>query len=189
MKVKNEIPFYSQYWDLDRWAEMGFKDRKEAEYWQESSCGILCLQMVLEGLGLVQNIPIINLIRTGAEIGAYTHEKGWSHKGLVRLADRFGVKAISKEKLSTDALKGFLDTGRLPIVSIKWAFRDTKSLRERLFFWKRYGGHLALLIGYDETGFIVHHTSIRKEYNWEARQIPFADFERGFTGRAVMISR
>ncbi|MEI7750356.1 MAG: C39 family peptidase [Candidatus Moraniibacteriota bacterium] len=189
MTEGHRIPFYPQHWDLDQWAEMGFKDREEAEYWQESSCGILCLRMALEGLGIVPNVPIIDLARTGVGMGAYTHEKGWSHDGLCRLAEHYGAEAVSKGTLSTDDLKRFLDMGRLPIVSIKWAFRDVKTVRERLLFWKRFGGHLALLIGYDETGFIVHHTSIRKEYNWDARHLSFSDFERGSTGRTVMVGR
>jgi hypothetical protein len=184
-----EVPFYPQHWDLDRWEAMEFESRKEAEYWQESSCGILCLRMALEGLGVVQDVPIVDLVRSGTEMGAYTHEKGWSHDGLCRLAERFGARAFPKGNLKTRDLIAFLDVGQLPIVSIKWAFLGSKTFVERLLFWKRSGGHLALVIGYDETGFIVHHTSIRPEYNWEAKHLSFQDFMKGFTGRAVIIGK
>ncbi|NTW89479.1 MAG: hypothetical protein HGB37_01020 [Candidatus Moranbacteria bacterium] len=184
-----EVPLHPQYWDLDRWEQMGFRDREEATYWQESSCGILCLRMALEGLGIVSSVPIIDLVRTGTEMGAYTHEKGWSHDGLCRLAERFGATAFSRGNLKLSDLKEYVDSAKLPIVSIKWAFSDQKTFQERLFFWKRYGGHLALVIGYDETGLIVHHTSIRPEYNWEAKHISFVDFTTGFTGRAVIVGK
>jgi len=138
---------------------------------------------------MVSSVPIIDLVRTGVGMGAYMHGKGWSHDRPCRLAERFGAKAFPKGNLSTDDLRRFLDIGRLPIASIRWAFRDVKTARDRLLFWKRFGWHPTLLPGYDESGFIVHHTLIRKEYNWEAKHSPFAEFERGFTGRAVMIGR
>lgn len=117
-----EVPFHPQYWDLDRWESMGFGGRKEAEYWQESSCGILCLRMALEGLGIVQDMPIVDLVRSGTGMGAYTHETDWSHDGLCRLAERFGAKAFSRGNLRPSDLKAYLDSGKLPIVSIRWAF-------------------------------------------------------------------
>ncbi|NTW29823.1 MAG: hypothetical protein HGA33_00920 [Candidatus Moranbacteria bacterium] len=131
----------------------------------------------------------IDLVRTGTEMGAYTHEKGWSHDGLCRLAKRFGANAFSRGNLKLSDLKEYVDSGKLPIVSIKWAFSNKKTFRDRLLFWKRSGGHLALVIGYDETGFIVHHTSIRPEYNWEAKHLSFSDFAAGFTGRAILVGK
>lgn len=73
------------------------------------------------------------------------------------------------------------------MASIKWAFKPTKKFKERIFFWKRQGGHLALLTGYDQDGLYVHHTSTRAEYNWENKHISWKQFDDGFTGRGIVI--
>jgi D-alanine-D-alanine ligase-like ATP-grasp enzyme len=70
---------------------------------------------------------------------------------------------------------------------------NEKPLREKLLFWKKYGGHLATVVGYkgnDEKpeGLYVHHTSIKPEYNWHFRYITVEEFETGFTGRSIIIS-
>ena len=87
-----------------------------------------------------------------------------------------------RENISVTDLKQFLDNGALPIVSIKWAFKPTKTLKEKLLFWKKSGGHLALVVGYEEKGFYVNHTSITEGFNWENRLIPLDEFKKGFTG-------
>lgn len=61
-------------------------------------------------------------MRTGTEMGAYTHKKGWLHDGLCRLAKRSGANAFSRGNLKLSDLKEHVDSEKLPIVSIKWAF-------------------------------------------------------------------
>lgn len=181
------IPFHTQYWNLDAWEELGFKSRKEALYWQNSSCGVLCLKMAIEGI-TGKDFGISALIRTGERLGAYSHKQGWSHDGLARLAQEMNVEAFSREHMTVQNVKDYIDDGCLAIVSIKSAFEaPKKSFKERLLFWKKSGGHLALVIGYNEQGFLVHHTSTLEEYNWGNTTIPFQKFERAFTGRGVIV--
>ena len=56
-------------------------------------------------------------------------------------------------------------------------------------FWKKIGGHLALVVGYDSDSgdFIVHHTSIRPEFNWENEHVSQNAFKKSFTGRGIVI--
>jgi len=182
------IPFYSQIWNLEKWNELGFKSFEDAKYWQNSSCGILCLKMAIEGILNKEIDPISKIILKGQSFGAYSHKSGWSHKGLADLAESYGVKASIKEKINTDDLINLLNQGSLIIISTKWAFQDTKTLKEKLFFWKRSGGHLALVTGHkNNSGFYVNHTSITEGYNWENKLIPLKEFKQGFTGRCIII--
>jgi hypothetical protein len=182
------VPFHPQIWDLDNWEGLGFESREDALYWQNSSCGVLCLKMAIEGL-LTRGIDSVSeMIERGKQIDAYSHKRGWSHSGLVKLAETYGVKAYSSESLTAVKLKKILDEGALVIGSIKWAFESRKSWKEKILFWKKTGGHMALVIGYeDEKGFIVNHTSTSPGYNWEGQLIPFNKFKQGFTGRGVVI--
>lgn len=194
--MKIEVPFYPQEWDLSRWRELGFKSFEDAKYWEKSSCGILCLKMAIDAFLLVQTKPlspsIFEYIKNGTEIGAYKDSVGWIHQGLVQLAKEFGFSAQSYKNISLAELSNALKQNFLPIISIKWAFENHKSLKERILFWKKVGGHLALMVGFEEDdegikGFYVHHTSLLPEYNWQYKFIPVEIFEKGFTGRCVLI--
>lgn len=182
-------PFYSQHWDLDAWAALGFANREAATYWQGSSCGILCLKMAVEGVSGRTIRPTAELISHGVRFGAYDPKEGWKHSGLAKLAHLFGAAGIMLEPLLVADVKGYLDAGCLPIVSITSAFEPQRTWKDRLFFWRKQkrGGHLALVTGYDAQGFYVHHTSVRPAYNWENRLISFPVFEKGFAERGVVI--
>lgn len=191
-----ETPFYPQSWDLSQWKKLGFENYADAQYWEKSSCGILCLKMAIDGILLAQERPlspsIAEYIKKGVEIGAYQDSTGWNHGGLVRLAKEFNFEAVSREHVSADELCEALKQNSTSIISIKWAFEDKKSLRDKFFFWKKIGGHLALVVGFEDEGdvlqgFYVHHTSILPEYNWQNKFVPLEKFERGFTGRCIII--
>lgn len=195
--MKIETPFYPQKWELSKWKELGFESFKDAEYWEKSSCGVLSLKMAIDSFLLKQgkslSPSIAVYIKKGIEINAYTDLVGWIHKGLAQLAREFGFEAVD---CRADAKKiySFLKENSLPIISIRWAFKNNKSLREKIMFWRKSNcGHLALAVGFEEEngrlkGFYVHHTSIIPEYNWQYRFIPIKEFKKGFTGRCIAIS-
>lgn len=190
-----EVPFYPQKWDLNDWASLGFKDFQEAEYWQRSSCGVLTLKMAVDYFRKAQDrplsSPLIEYIKKGQELGAYTDELGWNHAGLVKLAKLFGMQAFNETQVSLDRLRELLEQGYLVIFSLKVGFVNKKSLRERIIFWKKRGGHLALALAYEEQnsqpGFIVHHTSIREPLNWRAKFIDLKTFKQGFVGNVIAV--
>jgi len=194
--MKMEVPFYPQKWNLSEWQKLGFESFEDAKYWKKSSCGILCLKMAIDGFLSAQAKPlspsIAEYIKKGVEIGAYKDSVGWSHNGLARLAKEFGFSADNREGVSVAELREALKQNFLSIISIKWAFEDYRSLKEKILFWKKFGGHLALAIGFEDEegklkGFYVHHTSLRPEYNWQVKFLPLEKFEQGFTGRCIMI--
>ena len=128
---------------------------------------------------------IAEMIKTGVNLKAYTHKDGWDHEGLVNLAKHYGLDAKRVSKASSKNLAEYLDQEYFPIISIKWAFENKKTLKEKILFWKKYGGHLVLVIGYEKDekeikGFYVNHPSIKPDYNWENKFIPIKQFKKGF---------
>jgi len=204
--VKYEVPFYGQNWNVEAWRQLGFKSQDDAQYWKESACGILCFKMaadaLLEQAGKEKTPPLAELIQIGVDTGAYTHEKGWIHKGLVDLAAKYGLEAELSADLNSQKLRELLDNGALLIVSIKWAFKSSHTLQEKirmardfgsslltmlklLLRWEKFGGHLALVVGYNSEGLYVNHPSTSDKYNWQRKLIPTAQFMAGFTGRGI----
>ena len=191
MELKYSVPFRSQKWDLHNWKQLGFESYEDAEYWERSSCAILCLKMILDSVYPYDSVSISKLIKQGVQIKAYTDKTGWSHQGIVKLAESKGLKAVAYEKLSSQNIKNVLDKNIFAIISVKWAFENNKTWKEKVLFWKKYGGHLVLVIGYkmennNLIGFYVHHTSIISDYNWQEKFIPLDKFETGFTGRGIL---
>ncbi|MCR4277851.1 MAG: C39 family peptidase [Candidatus Berkelbacteria bacterium] len=180
-----DVPLYSQSWDLDEWKKLSFESYEDAEYWQRSCCGILCMQEIAAFFNQ-ETYSTPELIKRGIKLGGYSDELGWRHDGLVKLAESLDLHAQTKI-MSKDELRGALDNNKLPIVSIKWAFKPTKTFKEKLLFWKKYGGHLAVVVGYDEKGFYVNHTSKIAEQNWKCRLVPFGQFGASYTGRSVLV--
>ena len=136
--MKTNIIFHRQDWDLDQWKQMGFSDKDRAGYWKESCCGILCLKMILDTKDdKYRSHPIASVIENGVKINAYTHRDGWSHDGLTELARKYGLEAKRIPKASLKNLTEYLDQGYFPVISIKWAFENNKTWKERIFFWKK----------------------------------------------------
>lgn len=195
--MKIEVPFYPQKWDLSQWKDLGFESFDDAKYWEKSSCGVLCLKMAIDGFLLAQakslSPSIVEYIKKGLDIGAYKDSVGWIHSGLARLANEFGFSSINRGNVSVAELHETLKQNFLPIISIKWAFNNYKTLKEKILFWKKFGGHLALIVGFEEEegelkGFYVNHTSIYPEYNWQYKFLSLQKFEQGFTGRCIIIN-
>jgi hypothetical protein len=194
--MKIEVPFYSQNWDLDDWQQLGYKDREDAAYWERSSCGILCAKMVMDSFLLNKEKSISpsikEIIDMGVSMGAYADAAGWSHAGLANLIKKFGFNA-SAEPISAGKIRANLLSNALMIVSVKWGLRTKKTLKEKLLFWKKYGGHLAVVVGFEEengelSGLYLHHTSKIKEQNWEYKYVPIRDFLKCFTGRGISVT-
>ena len=77
--MRYDVPFHSQY--------EGLTD----PHWQWRGCGIVALKMVLDywnGLnGANRTAPTEALLHAGLEAGAYRDGIGWTHGGLVALAE------------------------------------------------------------------------------------------------------
>jgi len=74
-----EVPFYSQFKDI------------VSPKWKKVSCGIASLAMVIDYYG-TDEISANDLLKEGIEDGAYISNAGWSHRGLVLLSEKHGMK-------------------------------------------------------------------------------------------------
>ena len=138
-----------------------------------------------------QALSFQDILKTGLRLGAYTDQQGWRHSGLCDVASEYSCFA-SSQSCSINDLRRAIDQHTIPIVSIKWALQNTKTLKEQLMFWKKYGGHLAVVVGYvvdqdNVTHIVLHHTSKIEEQNWIARKVPVDMFLAGYTGRAILV--
>jgi hypothetical protein len=81
----HEIPFSSQYTDLG--------DHE----WRARGCGVASLKMVMDFYNASSAPSLDELLKTGREIGAHIEGVGWSHFGLVRLAQRYGLDGFNAD--------------------------------------------------------------------------------------------
>ncbi len=144
MKISHLVPAYSQ--------RIHIKDRK----WQNRSCGIVSLAMVLNSLG--GNTTLGKLLNIGQNLkftykdksySAYSKKGGWNHWGLVRLAEKQGFEGVVYDwNVDNDVCKK---------ISKAEAFKKTIQHLRRFpllasvhnSFDKARGGHLIVLIGAD----------------------------------------
>ncbi|MDP3999003.1 MAG: C39 family peptidase [bacterium] len=87
-----KVPFYSQFADIS--------DPK----WQGLGCGVASLAMLIEFYkpGIVN---VDNLLQEGINAGAFIPGAGWSHNGLVLIANKYGLRGSTQDlsKLDSDA--------------------------------------------------------------------------------------
>lgn len=72
------VPFYSQFHDIS------------APEWQKLGCGIADLAMLIE-FYKPGGVSVDTLLQEGIASGAYINGAGWSHGGLVLLAEKYGL--------------------------------------------------------------------------------------------------
>lgn len=112
------VPFYSQFQDIHEAA------------WKKIGCGITSLAMIIEFYhpGVVS---VDTLLHEGVMSGAYIKGAGWSHQGLVRVGEHYGLEGRSYDLAGLDTatafaqFKEFLIEGPV-IASVHYKF-DPKS--------------------------------------------------------------
>ncbi|MEN9390527.1 MAG: hypothetical protein RLZZ283_627 [Candidatus Parcubacteria bacterium] len=76
-----EVPFYSQFADIT------------SLKWQKVGCGVTSLAMVIDYY--TQAVPVNALLKQGIASGAYLDGAGWTYKGLIQLANKYGLEGKS----------------------------------------------------------------------------------------------
>ena len=188
-----DVPYYSQITDT--------KNPK----WKKDACGITTLKMILDYYSPT-NLSIDELYQKGLDLGGYKEGVGWYHHSLAQLAKKFGYKAITKSwNIPTESLKklnarGFskkdieilvkqqLDEG---IYSLKQAIGANHPVIISVPKGLKKGGsgHLIVIIGFDNKGFVVHDP-----FDGEKIHIDFNKFKdvwsgRFWTRRAILIQK
>lgn len=179
-KLVHKIPYFSQL-SKHEWRKRGFKDAEEAVSWENRSCGIACIKMVLEMHDQHKGILFADLIKEMEEKGVYKEGIGCIHQGI---ADELTGRGIESERIKIEKieeLKDLLDQGNICIVSVGPGLSEG-----------RKSGHLVPAIGYvEEDGkiisIIIHHTSSYEGWQWPEKEIDIERFINHFSGNGIRV--
>ncbi|MBI5817184.1 MAG: C39 family peptidase [Candidatus Yonathbacteria bacterium] len=179
MKKILAVPYYSQKIDVSD------------PHWKERACGILCLKMVLDFLG--KKTPTSDeFIQTGVIASAYG-EWGWTHTGLVSLAQSFGIVMKRKEFRSQDSVEAekFLKEGVDELVlSIE---KEKPVLISAIKKWvetKKF--HMMALIGFEMDegvlkGFYYHDPDAYTPHEGKDQFVPIETFKKHWRRMAIFV--
>lgn len=93
-----DVPFYSQFQDIDQAA------------WRKVGCGVTSLAMIISFYHPAKNddrVSVSTLVDEGIASGAYIKGVGWSHLGLVRLGEHYGLKGETYDLSALDTASAF----------------------------------------------------------------------------------
>jgi hypothetical protein len=128
----------------------------EYQRWIPEICGICCLKMVGDTIGVTSDLSLYDLTMMALENGTFTVSEhgtiqGAFHHPLAELAERLGIRCRVLGALGISEIMGALAQGKYVILSIN-AARVDSSLE---------GGHLVLVYGYDARAgcFLLHDCS------------------------------
>jgi hypothetical protein len=165
------------------WQEMGFPDKETAAYWEERTCGVACIKMILEAATQKSADNMYNLTQDLYQREAFLPKVGWIHQKLADYGIEKGLKGFRKNIKTSSEIIELLQDGYLIIVSIGVGFEDNKK-----------SGHLILVHGAVTennqcTHLIVHHPSCRENYEYVDRKIPINLFTEHFSGNIIALKK
>jgi Peptidase C39 family len=171
----HDVARIGQRFDVGQWRAQGFTSAADSLWWSDRACGIACVAMVLQYVGVT---PVVHdLLHEARGRGSYS-PRGWLHAGLVDLLQARGVAAQADAMDVADVhglLQSALSEG--PVIA---------SVAPELPVDGRRGGHLVLVTGVSLTaeGHIVH---LQDPSPWgeENTRIPLTRFAASFSGRVI----
>jgi len=177
-----KVPYYSQ-----------IKDTQNPK-WKKDSCGVAALKMVLDYYQPT-NLTIDELYQKGLDIDGYLEGVGWYHHVLAQLAKGFGYKAVTKSwNIPAESLEHLIGRGfskeDIEIVVNLQLDEGIFTLKQEVLaghpiiisvpkgFKEGGSGHLVVVIGFDDLGFIVNDP-----FDGEKIHIDFERFRQVWSGR------
>lgn len=114
------VPFYSQFTDISSPA------------WKKVGCGIASLAMLINYYE-PNEVTVNGLLKEGIAAGAYISDAGWSHAGLISLAQKHGLTGASRSlaDLSMNQAFSALETAVAEgpvMVSVHYTFVPTNPI-------------------------------------------------------------
>ena len=141
--------------DSEPWIAFG-SGQLEYQRWIPEICGICCLKMVGDTIGVTSNLSLYQLTMMATANGTFTVSehgtiRGAFHYPLAELAESLGIRCRVMRTLRIGEITEALAKGMYAILSINAERVDSS----------RQGGHLVLVYGYDETAgsFLLHDCS------------------------------
>lgn len=175
--MKLKIPYYSQKIDVKN------------DEWKNRACGIVCLSMVLDFFDK-NTLSLDELIELGVESGAYG-KSGWIHKGLIDIADKFGVVLESREFKLSDNVETLREEG---IKQITKALKEGTPVLVSVVKQFKYSDkfHMVVLVGFDGSeenlkGFYYHDPDADSAEEGENLFVPIETFRKQWRRMAIFI--
>ncbi|MDP3975063.1 MAG: C39 family peptidase [Candidatus Jorgensenbacteria bacterium] len=167
--MRFNVPAYSQYLDV------------KSRAWKRRSCGIVALKMALDHYAPNRRAAhsLSHLIAKRSRADAYIRNVGWSHRGLVRIAQRHGFRAKNydwwgeKTTHAFSKLRQYLAKGPL-LASI---YRNLKTNAH---------GHLVVVTGF-QNGTVFYYDPDSKTRRGIPRRASQAKFLRGWKRRIIVV--
>ncbi len=191
------IRYYSQYSDAIE------KD------WQDRSCAIVCLQMVLdfyenkiEPMDLIKEGLFISkdLIERGRETEGYTSKFGWGHELLVTLLRNHGLpsykqdfRSVKFDLLNSSFLKSDFEFKifEFGINKIKENLLNNKPIIISLskdIDNKKTSGHMVVVYGFEEDEEKIKGFYINDPANIDNKKISIEDFKKVWKRLVIFVN-
>lgn len=178
-----------------RWPDYGAITPDEYAHWAMRSCGVVCVKMVVEGLGGPTQ-SVMDWVGEGLALDGYLAEirderpveKGWKHGALAELAQGHSFHAELVAGLAVDDLAGLVREDRCLLASVSSEIGEGVDLPIT-----RRNGHIVVVHGYveDEAGelthLVLHNPSGRSADLRAGARIPVERFGEAFSGRGIAI--
>ena len=170
------------------WADYGASTPDDYAHWAMRSCGVVCVKMVVEGLGgPVQSV--MDWIEAGLALDGYLTgqraerpvEIGWKHSALAELARAHGCRAELLSGLNVGDLAALVRSDRCLLASVSSEIGEGVDLPIT-----RRNGHIVVVHGYEQAGdddlthLFVHNPSGRSPASRRDARLPVARFAEAF---------
>lgn len=158
------VPFYSQFEDIT------------APEWKKVACGVVSLAMVIDYYN-PEAISVNTLLKQGIALGAYLSDAGWTYKGLISLAKKYGLEGSSYDLAALSAkaalaqFRDVLKDGPV-IASIHYKFEPSNPIP-----------HLVVINGIEND--VVHYNDPAAKMG--EKTISVADFQKAWKKRFIVI--
>jgi hypothetical protein len=183
--MKIDIPYYSQYSDNIK------KD------WQDRSCAIVCLQMVLdfykkeskpmdlikEGLSISENLE-----KKGRRTEGYTREFGWGHELLIILLKNNGVLSYRQDFKNPNFESEYIVLG---LEKIRQNILDKKPVIVSIakdINNPKTSGHMVVVSGIEEDNGEVKSFYINDPEKEENKNTSIEDFKKVWKKLAIFVN-
>lgn len=176
---------------LADWQGQGFRSESEYRFWSDSSCGVACVQSLLQSAGF--EVPskatiIEELVAAGAyKINAGTIAGLIYEPCVVWLRERWNICGTTFPQLTVAQLYDHVAAGGIGIASV------SKEIRRPLSRPTERGGHLVFIFGAQDNCFTFHDPSGLAREDAEdgvesARGVllPVSEFEYFYANRAMI---
>jgi hypothetical protein len=198
----HRVPYYSQWESADLvpefvtgsrssaddplWQKSGADSQEEYAFWAPRICGMACLRMALDFWG--HSVPpSVPLLRDALDAGVYVRTGETTVQGLIYapFADwvtrRWNLHAEARPELTAEDIIAESARGHLLLLSVHYTIRTLDPAPPQR------GGHLVLAVDSGPEGVVLNNPSGLPGHSQEYHHVPWAEFDRFFAGRGVVL--